>query len=44
MVGRRLTNVVAGELGGLEESDLEALIGEGRGCIAAGRATANEDL
>ena len=33
-----LTNVVVGELGGLEEDDLEALMGEGGGCRATGRA------
>ena len=27
-----LANVLAGELGGLKEGDLEALMGEGRGC------------
>ena len=35
-----LANVVVGELGGLEEGDLEALTGEGRGCRATGGAAA----
>ena len=35
-----LTNVVVGELGGLKEGDLEALMGEGGGCGAMGGAAA----
>ena len=38
VVVEALTNVVAGELGGLEEGDLEALTGKGRGCRATGGA------
>ena len=38
-----LADVVAGELGGLEEGDLEALAGEGGGSVAAGGAAADDE-
>ena len=47
LVVEALANVVVGELGGLEEGDLEALMGKGRGCRATSGAAANghdEDL
>ena len=38
LVVEAIANVVVEELGGLEEGDLEALMGEGRGCRATGGA------
>ena len=40
LVVEAITNVVVGELGGLKEGDLEALMGEGRGCGATSGAAA----
>ena len=38
-----LAYVVAGELGGLEAGGLEALMGEGGGCVAASGAVATDE-